>query len=66
MPPYAPVTSKAQSRLLFAKAHRGELSLDDAKGKTEAADFPSLPERKAARVTRRGRAPKRSPRVPGR
>lgn len=45
MPPYTPVVSKSQSRALFAKANRGEISLDDAKGKTRAAHFSKLPER---------------------
>jgi len=54
MPPYIPVTSKAQSRKLFALAERGELSEDDARGKTRAADFASLPERKGAKRGRRG------------
>lgn len=49
MPPYTPVTSKAQSRALFAKANRGELSMEDAKGKTAAADFSHLPERKTSK-----------------
>jgi hypothetical protein len=44
MPPYTPVKSKAQSKLLFAKARRGELSMAEARGKTRAADFSSLPE----------------------
>lgn len=46
MPPYTPVVSKAQSRALFAKANRGELSMADARGKTRAADFKSLPDHK--------------------
>lgn len=45
MPPYKPVVSKAQSRLLFAKANRGELSMAEAKGKTRAANFKALPQR---------------------
>lgn len=45
MPPYTPVVSKAQSRALFAKANRGEISMADARGKTRAADFQSLPDR---------------------
>jgi len=52
MPPYTPVVSKAQSRALFAKATRGELSLDEAKGKTAAADFDRLPERVRAKRSR--------------
>lgn len=54
MPPYKPVVSKAQSRALFAKAERGELSEAEARGKTKAADWKRLPDRK--------RSPKRSPR----
>lgn len=46
MPPYTPVTSKAQSRKLFALADRGEISLDDARGKTRAANYAKLPNRK--------------------
>ena len=45
MPPYTPVKSKRQSRKLFALARDGKISLDDAKGKTRAADFSSLPSR---------------------
>lgn len=53
MPPYKPVVSKSQSRALFAKANRGEMSLDDAKGKTAAADWKKLPKRVGQK--RRGR-----------
>ena len=53
MPPYQAVKSRSQSRALFAKAGRGELSLDEAKGKTKAADFESLPEK--VRPKRRGK-----------
>jgi hypothetical protein len=42
---YRAVTSKAQSRKLFALANRGQLSLDEAKGKTRAANWKSLPQR---------------------
>lgn len=49
MPPYTPVKSKAQSRALFAKARRGELSMDEARGKTRAANFKRLPERKGSK-----------------
>lgn len=45
MPPYKPVKSKAQSRALFAKAKRGEISMAEARGKTRAANFSKLPER---------------------
>jgi len=56
---YGAVTSKAQSRLLFAKARRHEgISMADARGKTRAADFGSLPERKG---TKRGKRGKRLP-----
>lgn len=47
--PHTPVTSKAQSRKLFALARRGEISLADAKGKTRAADWDRLPARKGRR-----------------
>lgn len=59
MPPYTPVKSKAQSRALFAKANRGELSIEDAKGKTRAADFQSLPERITAKRGKRTPARRR-------
>lgn len=52
MPPYKPVVSKAQSRALFAKAERGELSMDEAKGKTKAANWKRLPQRVAKRRRR--------------
>jgi len=54
MPPYKPVVSKAQSRALFAKANRGELSMDEAKGKTRAANFKKLPERVKRKSPKRG------------
>lgn len=58
MPPYTPVVSRAQSRALFAKANRGEISMDDAKGKTRAANWKRLPERRgqAAKGTTRARS----------
>jgi len=59
MPPYTPVTSKAQSRKLFALASRGEISEEDARGKTRAANWSDLPARKSRR---RGRKADRSPR----
>lgn len=49
MPPYTAVTSKAQSRKLFAMAGRGEIAESEARGKTRAANFTSLPERKLKR-----------------
>lgn len=61
MPPYTPVKSKAQSRLLFAKANRGEISEEDARGKTRAADFSALPERLKKRGAKRGKRPKMRP-----
>jgi hypothetical protein len=54
MPPYKPVVSKAQSRALFAKANRGELSMDEAKGKTRAANWKSLPQRVKRKSPKRG------------
>jgi hypothetical protein len=48
MPPYKPITSKAQGRKLFALADRGEISEDDARGKVRAANFKKLPERKGS------------------
>jgi hypothetical protein len=52
MPPYKPVKSKAQSRKLFALAEQGDLALDDAKGKTRAADWKKLPKRIGSRGKR--------------
>ncbi len=46
MPPYKPVVSKAQSRKLFSLAEQGKLSMDEAKGKTKAANFSKLPNKK--------------------
>lgn len=60
MPPYTPVTSKAQSRKMFALANRGEISLADAKGKTRAANFTSLPEHASGK---RGKRPAGKPRL---
>jgi hypothetical protein len=63
MPPYQAVTSKSQSRKLFALAQRGELKggMDEAKGKTRAADFKSLPQH--VRGAKRGKRPKMAPRT---
>lgn len=63
MPPYTPVTSKAQSRKMFALANRGEISMEDARGKTRAANFKSLPEHVGAK---RGKRPKMHPRMSSR
>lgn len=49
MPPYKAVTSKAQSRKLFALANRGELAMSEATGKTRAANFKALPDRVSKR-----------------
>ncbi len=55
--PHTAVTSKVQSRKLFALANRGEISMADAKGKTRAANFSKLPERKrSAKVKTTGTA----------
>jgi len=53
MPPFKPVKSKAQSRALFAKVRLGELSLEEARGKTAAANWAKLPERIMRRKKRR-------------
>jgi hypothetical protein len=53
MPPYKPVVSNAQRRTLFALAERGEISKSEAEGKARAAKGRKLPERVAARRTRR-------------
>jgi hypothetical protein len=44
MPPYKPYASKAQQRLLHAKAERGEISQGEIKGKDKATNFSHLPE----------------------
>ena len=66
MPPYTPVTSRAQSRKMFALANRGEISMEDARGKTRAANFKSLPERATTRGAKRGKRPKMHPRMSSR
>jgi hypothetical protein len=58
VPPYRKVTSKAQSRKLFALAREGKLSLTDARGKTRAANFSKLPKRKGTPT--RAKRPKRT------
>jgi hypothetical protein len=55
MPPYRPVVSQAQRRKLFALANRGELSMDEARGKARAAKGKRLPERKRSRSRSRAR-----------
>lgn len=57
MPPYTPVKSKAQSRKLFALAGRGEIAESEARGKTRAASFKSLPAR--VRTRKKGRSRRR-------
>ena len=47
------VTSKAQSRALFAKARLGEISLEEARGKTAAANWAKLPEQIMRKKKRR-------------
>lgn len=59
MPPYTAVKSKAQSRKLFAMAGRGEISEADARGKTRAANFKSLPNRVGAKRGKRTSARRR-------
>jgi len=44
MPPYHKNVSKAQQRLLFAKAGRGDVSMADARGRAKATDYTTLPE----------------------
>jgi len=53
MPPYRRVKSKAQRRLLFAKARRGEISMSEARGKARAAKGHKLPERVHKKKRRR-------------
>jgi len=53
MPPYTPVASRAESRKLFAMARRGEISETEARGKTRAANWKRLPERKKRRASSR-------------
>lgn len=60
VPPYIPVTSKAQSRKLFALAAAGKISDADARGKTRAADFDRLPSRVSD--SKRGKRAKGRPR----
>lgn len=55
MPPYKAVTSRAQSRKLFALARRGEISEAEARGKTRAANWKKLPNRKRKRGRPRSR-----------
>ncbi len=61
--PHTAVTSKSQSRKLFALANRGELSMADAKGKTRAANFSTLPERKGTKRASRSTGRRSSRRV---
>lgn len=44
MPPYKPYASRAQQRLLHAKAERGEISQAEIKGKDKSTDFTNLPD----------------------
>jgi hypothetical protein len=52
MPPYNPITSKAQGRKLFVLARQGKLSMADARGKVRAAKGRRLPERAPRRRAR--------------
>lgn len=54
MPPYHANASKAQQRLMFAKADRGEVSMADAKGRARASTGKRLPERVRSRGASRG------------
>lgn len=45
MPPYTPNRSRAQQRLIFARAARGELDKADALGRALASRGLRLPER---------------------
>ena len=62
MPPYTANVSRAQQRALFAKANRGEISMDEARGRAEATDYKRLPER----VRRKGSRRKTGRRTKGR
>ena len=53
MPPYKPVVSDAQRRKLFALANRGEMSMDEARGKARAAKGRKLPKYVGHRKRRR-------------
>lgn len=55
MPPYTPNKSRAQQRKMFALANKGEISMSEAKGKAEATNYQSLPNR----VGKRGKRLKR-------
>ena len=44
MPPYTPYASRAQQRLLHAKAAKGEISVREIAGKDKATDFSTLPQ----------------------
>jgi hypothetical protein len=52
VPPYQAIKSRAQQRKLFALASRGELSTDEARGKTRAARGKRVPERVRTRRRR--------------
>jgi hypothetical protein len=59
MPPYRENVSKAQERLMFATAARGDISQADAVGRARATkkDWGSLPERVKAIVARKRGTP---------
>jgi hypothetical protein len=55
MPPFSQNKSKAQQRLMFAKANRGEVSMADAVGRARASKGKHLPERKRKKSRKRSR-----------
>ena len=60
MPPYRKVTSKKQSRKLFALARRGKISMAEARGKTRAASGKKAGKPKTAAQARKwNRLPQR-------
>lgn len=45
MPPYKPNVSQAQQRKMFALAEKGDISMDEARGKARASKGKKLPKR---------------------
>lgn len=64
MPPYKAAKSRAQVKKLFALAEQGKISEADARGKTRAANFSTLPNRVGGKRGKTGLRGKRSPRRP--
>ncbi len=54
MPPYKPNKSMAQQRKMFALANRGEISMDEARGKARASEGKKLPARVGRKSPKRG------------